>query len=253
LTHYRCCVTAFSGWDISFVNSPKPFKTQDDMHDNDVKEKAEFLSKSRAYLDQSLYKEALDIAELWLKQHPMDADANIVCCHAFMRMGKIERVEEVLGNVEDTILQLSRIYSFMGDICLESGLTQEAMRFYRKFNAINPESIHAKKISDKLRSLTSTTDKPSNGMAEELYDHIGDVAPDFYTVTLAELYIRQGYIQMAADVLNEILKMDSENHRAAERLNDVKAMLKSMRHKEGVVQELTRWLQNMDRMRCYVS
>jgi tetratricopeptide (TPR) repeat protein len=223
------------------------------MHDNDLKEKAAFLSTAQAYLDQSLYKQALDYAESWLKRYPMDTDANIVYCHALMKTGKLDRVEEFLEGVENTILQLSRIYTFMGDICLESGLTREAIRFYRKFISINPETTDAEKLSDKLRTLASTPDEPADGMEAGQDDHISQVAPDFYTVTLAELYIRQGYLQMAADVLNEILKNEPENHAAAEKLGDVNMILRDKKHKEEVVQELTRWLKNIDRMRHYAS
>jgi len=223
------------------------------MHDNDLKEKAAFLSTAQAYLDQSLYKEALDYAESWLKRYPMDTDANIVYCHALMKTGKLDRVEEVLEGVENTILQLSRIYAFMGDICLEGGLTREAIRFYRKFISINPETTDAEKLSHKLRTLASTPDEPVDGMEAEQDDHISQVAPDFYTVTLAELYIRQGYLQMAADVLNEILKNEPENHAAVEKLGGVNMLLRDKKHKEEVVQELTRWLKNIDRMRHYAS
>jgi hypothetical protein len=58
---------------------------------------------------------------------------------------------------------------------------------------------------------------------------------------------------MAADVLNEILKNEPENHAAAEKLGDVNMMLRDKKHKEEVVQELTRWLKNIDRMRHYAS
>jgi tetratricopeptide (TPR) repeat protein len=238
---------------ILFADLPKPFKTQDDMHDNDLKEKAAFLSTAQAFLDQALYKEASDHAELWLREHPMDADANIVYCHALMKTGKLNRVEEVLEGVEDTILHLSRVYAFMGDICLESGLTREAIRFYRKFISINPDTADAGKLSDKLRMFTSTPDESAEEMESDQDERIDQVAPDFYTVTLAELYIRQGYLQMAADVLGEILRNDSENHAAADKFNEVKVMLKDKKHKEDVVGELTQWLNNMDRIRSHAS
>ena len=219
------------------------------MHDNDLKEKAEFLSKTRATLDQSLYQEAIDLAESWLKQHPKDEDAYIVCCHAFMRMGKLDRIEDVLARVDDAILQLSRVFSFMGDLCLEGGLTGEAVRFYRKVLSINPESMAVKTIADKLQRLPSSAETPSLDDNSEDDDHAGQVAPDFYTITLADLYIRQGYFQMAMDVLNEILKVDPHHPLVAERLHEVKGMLESKRHKEEVVRELTRWLKNIDRIR----
>jgi tetratricopeptide (TPR) repeat protein len=223
------------------------------MNDNDVKEKTEFLSAARAYLDKSLYREAHDLAESWLHRYPMDADASIVFCHALIKMGKLDRVEEVLEGVEDAILQLSRIYAVMGDICLEGGLTQEAIRFYRKFISVNPESVVAERISAKLRTLTSTPDEQTEVMETECDDSISHVASDFYTVTLAELYIRQGHLQMAAEVLIEILKKDSGNRFAEERFNEVKSMLNDKEHKEEVVKELTRWLRNIDRMSHYVS
>ncbi len=253
LTHYRCCVTAFSGLGILIADLPKPFKTQDDMHDNDLQGKAASLSTAQAYLDQGLYKEVIDLAESWLKRHPMDTDANIVYCHALMKTGKLDRVEEVLQGVENTILRLSQIYAFMGDICLEGGLTGEAIRFYQKFISINPETTDAKSLSEKLRALAPMSDEPTDGMEAEQEDHIGHVASDFYTVTLAELYIRQGYLQMAADVLTEILKNEPGNPAAMERLKDVNMILRDKKRKEEMVRELTRWLNNIDRIRHYVS
>ena len=219
------------------------------MSDHDLKEKGEFLSKTQGYLNESLYQEALDLAESWLKQHPMNADAYIVCCHAFMRMGKLDRVEDVLARVDDAILQLSKVFSFMGDLCLEGRLTGEAIRFYRKFLSVNPESTAAKTISEKLQRLTSSEETLSREDNGEDDDHTGQVAPDFYTVTLADLYIRQGYFQMAKDVLNEILKMEPHHPLAAKRIHEVEGMLETMRHKEEVVRELTRWLKNIDRIR----
>ena len=223
------------------------------MHDNDLKEKAAFLSSAQAYLDQSLYVEALDLAEAWLKLHPMDADANIVSCHALTKMGKLEQVEELLGRVEDQILRLSKSFTVMGDICLEGGLATEAIRFYRKFIAMNPESKDAQKISLKIPALTSDSHEPSPEMEEENYEEVSRIAPDFYTVTLADLYIKQGYLQMAADVLGEILNIDSENHVAARKLDDVNTMLRNKKRNGGVVQELTHWLKNIDRIRYYAS
>jgi tetratricopeptide (TPR) repeat protein len=223
------------------------------MHENDLKGKAAFLSMAQAHLDQSRFTEALDLAESWLKEHSMDADAIIVSCHALMRLGKLNRVEKVLARVDDAILQLSRIYSFMGDMCRESGLSREAIRFYRKFISINPGSTDTGEIMEKLRSLMAASEESPQEMEEEHYDTISNVASDFYTVTLADLYIRQGYLQMAVDVLNEILKADGGNHQAAEKLSQVNAMLRDKRQKEELVRELTRWLNNMDRIRCHAS
>jgi len=222
-----------------------------------MKEKAGFLSATQAYLDKGFYQEALDLAEDWLKRYPGDAEANIVCCHAWMRMGKLDRVDELLNGVQATILKLSRIYSFMGDICLESGLSLEAIRFFRKFLSINPESNEADAVSKKLRFLTSEAAETPllsvDDEPEESDDEIGDVASDFHTITLADLYVKQGHLQMAVDVLREILRKDADNHQAADRLQEVMAMMETGKRSEGMIQELTRWLQNIHRMGCHAT
>ena len=95
-------------------------------------------------------------------------------------------------------------------------------------------------------------------MGEEGYDNIGYIAPDFHTMTLAELYIRQGHLEIAADILEKILKRDAGNQKAAEKLHDVRAMLSDRtgngysrgRHSE-VIKELTRWLKNIEKIREY--
>ena len=226
------------------------------------KEREEFLSLAGYYIDQSLYKEALDMTESWLKNNPIDADAHIIRCHALLKLGNLERVHEILDNLENMVIQLSRIYKRVGDLCLSGGLMREAIKFYRKFISLNPGSPLARDLSEKINSLISETDETSTGSDEVVHNTVEHVAADFYTTTLAELYITQGHADMAADVLSEILKKDPQNKLVANRLQDVRALLNGgirkeqslpVSHDEGVIQELTRWLKNIDRLKHYAS
>jgi hypothetical protein len=62
---------------------------------------------------------------------------------------------------------------------------------------------------------------------------------------------------MALNVLGEIIKREPENKMAADRLNDVMAMQhdgireKTSFNTEVVIRELTRWLENIDRLRSH--
>ena len=67
---------------------------------------------------------------------------------------------------------------------------------------------------------------------------------------------------MAINVLREILKREPENRLVADRLNDVMAMQhdgigeKTSLHieqDEAVIKELTRWLENVGRLRSHAS
>ncbi len=232
------------------------------MDDITNKEREEFLSIAEAYINKNLYEEASHIAESWLKRYPIDADASIIRCHALLRMGNLEKVGELLDDLEAKVLELSRIYHRVGDLCLDAGLTKEAMKFYRKFISLNPAVLSAKEVYKKVNALAATMDDASAEIDADAYNNADRVAPDFYTTTLAELYIRQGHLDMALDVLGEILKREPENRMAADRLNDVMAMKHDgirektsllMEQNEVVIRELTKWLENIYRSRSHAS
>jgi tetratricopeptide (TPR) repeat protein len=232
------------------------------MDDTATKEREDFLSIAEAYIDKSLYKEAAHIAESWLKRYPIDADANIIRCHALLKMGNLEKVSELLDDLETKVLKLSRIYHHVGDLCLNAGLTKEAIKFYRKFIFLNPSVSSAKEVYEKVNALAARIDDSSAEMDADAYNSTERVASDFCTTTLAELYIRQGHLDMAINVMDEILKREPENRLVADRLNDVMAMQHDgIREKtslhieqdEAVIKELARWLENVGRLRSHAS
>jgi tetratricopeptide (TPR) repeat protein len=232
------------------------------MDDTANKEREEFLSIAEAYVDKNLYKEAVHIAESWLKCYPIDADANIIRCHALLKMGNLEKVSEILDDLEAKVLELSRIYHHVGDLCLNAGLTKEAIKFYRKFIFLNPTVASAKGIYDKVNNLAAHTDDSTAGMDADAYNLTDGVASDFCTTTLAELYIRQGHLDMAINVLGGILQREPENRFVANRLNDVMAMQQQgiiestslhTEQNEAVIKELTRWLENVGRLGSHAS
>ena len=236
------------------------FKVHDHMDDTATKEREEFLSIAEAYIDKSLYKEASHVAESWLKRYPIDADANIIRCHALLKMGDLEKVSELLDDLEANVLELSRVYHRVGDLCLNAGLTKEAIKFYRKFIFLNPATASAKEVYEKINALVAYIDGSAAQGDADAYSNTDHVAPDFCTTTLAELYIRQGHLDMALNVLGEILKREPENRMVADRLNDVMAMQRDgirektslhMEQNEIVIRELTRWLENIDRLRSH--
>jgi uncharacterized protein with von Willebrand factor type A (vWA) domain len=79
---------------------------------------------------------------------------------------------------------------------------------------------------------------------------------------ISTLSISQGHLDMAYDVLSEILKKNPGNQEVVNRLKDVRAMINEGKKKEksshslaneDVIQELTRWLKNIDRLKSYAS
>ena len=217
------------------------------MAPHDPKETERFLSQAQFYLDNGLFREAEDYAETRLAEQPKDIDAQTVLCQVWMKTGRIHKVKERLGEVEDLIRELSKFHLVMGDVCRKGGLTQEAIRFYRRFTALNPGSERAREVSWKLRAMG-----PEQGDAVEEQADDAQISPDLYTLTLAELYIRQNHHEMAREVLNAILRKEPDNRKAADLIRDLDQIRQDRADQERarernkrLIDELTKWLHKL--------
>lgn len=232
-------------------------KAQKNMSLRNLQGREEFLSKAETYLDQDLSDMAIALAEERLDRFPGDVDARIILGSSLINTGKMDEALEVLRSVEDDIIKWSSVFKSLGDIYQEKGLTEKAIQDYQSFISLNPDSPITKDVHAKLDYLTGSTAQ-NDLMPEELDDSIEQVSPDFYTITLAELYKKQGHLEMASKVLGEILKTDSGNFKAAEMLKDVKTTLEwekskvLLEEKQAlVINELNRWLGNLKRYAAY--
>ena len=217
-----------------------------------------FLSRVEALLDQRMFALAQELAEQRLLQLPDDVDARIAMCKIWTKMGKLDRLDEMLRQVESRIADWSRLHAAMGDICRESGLKKEAIRFYRRFLALNQQGVPQQTILEQLDGLMG--DGPEASLEDDdRYEDITDIAPDFHTMTLAELYIRQDQLDMARNVLKEILRRDPDHPEAAIRLREIDNRLSAPQGEparqghERILRELTRWLQNVGRIGIYAT
>jgi tetratricopeptide (TPR) repeat protein len=223
----------------------------------DHQEKELFLAKAQAFLDNDLYREAEELAESRLGNQPKDIDAKVILCQAWMRTGRIHKVKAMLRDVEEVITDLSRLYLVMGDMCRKGGLTQEAIRFYRRFLTLNPDAAWAKEVWEKLNTLEGVQDQQSFQDGIEAGEEKGEeaqISSDLYTLTLAELYIRQDHYDMAREVLEAILQKEPGNQKAVTMIQEIDQLLNdriekdlARERKKHLANELTRWLRKLTR------
>lgn len=219
------------------------------MDENDIQERERFLTEMEAYLGRNELRAVLNLAQARLKKIPGDLEARIVICRAWLLQGRFDEARDMLSEMEEILVGFSRIYACMGDICLKKGMEDEAEDFYRKFRVLNPEDAPARDILDCLEGLDETA--PGDGAPEG-----DDVPADFQTVTLAELYIRQGHLLQAREVLDKIAADDPLNAKAAGLLVEVRERIEreaEEKLREKVAAELSRWLENIGRLRGHAA
>ncbi|MBN1546782.1 MAG: hypothetical protein JW902_09000, partial [Syntrophaceae bacterium] len=77
-------------------------------------------TSAQALLDENRHEEAVKMAEERLEQVPEDIDAKIILCQGLLRLGKLERLQMLLRDVDETICRLSRVYLRLGELCRNS-------------------------------------------------------------------------------------------------------------------------------------
>lgn len=244
------------------------------MHTTYIKERKDFLSRANKCLKGGLFDEANALAEERLLRYPGDLDAHIITATGLIRMGKLTQAWEVLSKLDVMIREWSQAYELLEYIYRKKGLPQEAIKSYKKFLCLNPESPMERHISNKIDSLEYSFEEeeaakkrlvaakkeietvPKEGRVElEIKDTAENeedgegatrsFAADFDTITLADLYSQQGYYEMAHDVLNRILTKDPQNMEARKKLERMGSLNDSKW--TPVIDELNRWLENLRR------
>jgi len=98
---------------------------------------------------------------------------------------------------------------------------------------LNAGTPAAERVSEKITPPQDTDIKSGEDFGPDVYD-------DFYTITLARLYVKQGYFRMAGEVIDRILEKDPENRAAREYARHVHRLIE--KGWKPVVDELDRWL-----------
>ncbi len=191
-----------------------------DIIQNDLVSRSRFLSLSEELLTGSSFQKAAEIAQARLASIPGDVDARMVLGRALLGLGDRNEAFEIFADIRRSLER----WSSMLDL-LEDPLRSDP-----------PYS--SSEIPASANSLQIETERISQPEGQPLHG-------DFYTMTMAELFIKQGHFEMARQVLEGILKINPHETGVLERLTELKSRLgkvPTVNSKTGAIDELERWL-----------
>lgn len=212
----------------------------------------DFIREASVLLQSNNLIEATHLAAERLQNYPADVDAIGVYCEAVIKLGRLEEMRQLLNTVADIISGFNMIYERAGDICRDYGFYQEAAACYEKFISLRPDAERSRDILSKMAFLEQE-DRPSAEMAST-----GHETPeqDFYTLTMAQLYIKQGHLEDAEKILETIIKSEPYNTQALTLLENLRkpqiaqsAMKSASLKNDHVIQILSSWLKNIERLK----
>jgi tetratricopeptide (TPR) repeat protein len=220
-------------------------------------DRVDFESQAENLIRQGLLSEALIMAEERKRNNPSDVEAHAVICKVLIRMGEIDKARNMIKQVDQAISGLSLVYARMADICKENGLNSESAHCYRKFMNLNPIAGQSAEIAEKISFLekAQTIAQDGNNSGRENVP-----LPVMSTMTMADLYEKQGHLQASKDILSEIIIREPNNINAAIRLDHVKTSMSNTKaavsgHQdtEFLINTLTGWLANIDRLSAHAT
>jgi len=184
----------------------------------DTLESSSPLYEARHCLAENRPEEAVKIADTWLLRDPHDVEAKIILSQGLLRMGKLDRLRQLLSDIDSEIEQLSLVYLRLGELCRQSGLQAESERFCNKYVSLK-NALSSDMVPQEDAAGTETGEK----IAEE--PEVEAIFPEFHTITMAELYMSQGHFERARTVLDNILSRDPQNEEIIKKLLEIdKAM-----------------------------
>ena len=139
---------------------------------------------------------------------------------------------------------------------MKKGMQEVAETYYRKFMFLNPGVPLSKDVTERLSGIEEQHATDTDGGIATDAEGDAEIPTDFQTVTLAELYIRQGHLLPAEGVLEKIIGHDPQNEKAVGLLQEVRERLlkgPSAQPYAGVIAELSRWLDNIGRLRAHAA
>ncbi len=222
------------------------------MDSSDIQGGSPFLEEAQLLLEQGHYDSARRLAEENLARLPFNLEGKIVLCRALLGMDALDSAREWIHEIDRWIHLAAQVYLDAGDSFARKGRSAEATRFYKTFLRLNPETPAAGEISARI-DPDGESDRDMEHGPGDRYEHVEEIDRQFWTVTLADLYTRQGHLDMARGVLEEILRRDPSHGEARSRLEalpevDTRAGAES---RERLAEELARWLKNIDRLRSH--
>ena len=182
----------------------------------------EFTAKCKSLLEQGYYEEVIRASLDRLAAFPDDPEAILFMAEARLVKNEIADAKGLLAPLCDRLLVLSSAFKLLGDAYYKDN-PEMGREYYRKYMALAPESEAAVRLHAQLD-------------VDNLTDNEDQLQPGFRTLTMADLMIKQGHIETAREILEEIIGREPENSQALERFGKIQ-----------VIQSLEKWRKGLSR------
>ncbi len=196
----------------------------------------EFLAKSERLLAEGSLQAAADFAQARLSSFPDDMEAQIILARALMGMGEHDRALEILRVVR---IRISKWDSILNSLDSSGVPAHDDLKRNMEKPAPHPGRERG---SNSMSSAQKGPDQNQDAPA---------LFKEFYTLTMAELFLKQGHSRSAREVLQTILKNNPSDSEALKKLKEIdlaladKGTVLDSSKRRILLNEMERWISKL--------
>jgi tetratricopeptide (TPR) repeat protein len=198
-----------------------------------------FAPLADAYRKHGELEEALNICKKGLERHPNYTSARVVLGRIYQEQKKIDHAAVEFKKVLDTDPENLMAHSLLGTIYIVRGDFQSAIEEYQKILTLNPDDEETQEALKQAIEKAAGEQKPNSKSQKDLLLAEKKNASNESTasLTIAELYLKQGHFDKAIEVFQELLASDPQNLMLRQKLAEV---VDNQQKESAVVSVVTR-------------
>ena len=182
-----------------------------------------FAPLADAYRKHGELEEAFNICKKGLEKHPNYTSARVVLGRIYQEQEKIEQAVIEFKKVLEIDPENLIAHSLLGKIYIVRGDYQSAIEEYQKILTLNPDDEETQEALKEAIEKAAGEQKSSSKPPKELLTPEKKNPPNESTasLTIAELYLKQGHFDKAIEVFQELLANDPQNLMLRQKLVEV--------------------------------
>lgn len=158
-----------------------------------------------------------------MEKHPNNTSARVVLGRVYQGQGKTQEAASELKKVLELDPENLMAHSLLGAIYMEKGDHQAAIEEYQKILTLNPDDEETQSaLKQAIEKAAGEPRKPSAPKKEPPPAEKRPPAKDSTaTLTIAELYLKQGHYDKTIEVYQELLASDPQNLMLRQKMAEV--------------------------------
>jgi tetratricopeptide (TPR) repeat protein len=216
-----------------------------------------FVQLAEAYRSQGRYEEAIATCQKGLEKMPDSLRGRLLLGKCYLEKTMIPQAREELEKVAREIEECFSVYKLLSLVYLHEQNPEKALEALKKSLSLPPAEGSPRKPVSPLETVlphreaksplaTPRFDHPRSPRETEKHVGTEKTAPSaIRTDTLAEIYIKQGKLDRALSVYEEILTREPENTAVREKYEGLQKRLADqgeVAFQKKILNQLERWL-----------